>query len=172
VSAAPPPDKPALPAFTPDYVNALVERAEAGDESTLPELRRLLDCPGAAKLFTNLAGRVRNAFVREIVRKNLLLREVLTREADQLRASLLGPDPTRVERLLAERVVVNWLQMGHADIDLARDGRGPNGEALQRRADHVHRRFLAALRALATVRKLARPALQVNIAEQQVNVTG
>jgi hypothetical protein len=40
----------------------------------------------------------------------------------------------------------------------------------QRRMDSANRRFLAAVKALALVRKLAVPALQVNIAKKQVNV--
>jgi hypothetical protein len=42
----------------------------------------------------------------------------------------------------------------------------------QRRIDAAHRRYLAALRTLATVRKLTVPAIQVNIAKKQVNVAG
>jgi hypothetical protein len=42
----------------------------------------------------------------------------------------------------------------------------------RRRIDAAHRRYLAALKALATVRKLAVPALQINLAKKQVNVVG
>lgn len=45
-------------------------------------------------------------------------------------------------------------------------------DAYQRRMDAAHRRYLSALNALATVRKLAVPAIQVNIADRQVNVAG
>lgn len=40
----------------------------------------------------------------------------------------------------------------------------------QRRMDAANKRFLAAVKALAVVRKLAVPVLQVNIAKKQVNV--
>ena len=40
----------------------------------------------------------------------------------------------------------------------------------QRRIDAAHRRFLASVRTLAQVRKLALPTLQVNIGTNQVNV--
>jgi hypothetical protein len=40
----------------------------------------------------------------------------------------------------------------------------------QRRMDAANRRYLAALRTLALVRKLAVPALQINVANKQVNV--
>ena len=42
----------------------------------------------------------------------------------------------------------------------------------QRAIDHAHRRYLSAIKTLATVRKLALPALQVNIARKQVNIAG
>jgi hypothetical protein len=38
--------------------------------------------------------------------------------------------------------------------------------------DRAHRRYLSAIKTLATVRKLALPVLQVNIAKKQVNVAG
>jgi hypothetical protein len=38
--------------------------------------------------------------------------------------------------------------------------------------DRAHRRYLSAIKALALVRRLAVPVLQVNIARKQVNVAG
>lgn len=45
-------------------------------------------------------------------------------------------------------------------------------ESRERRQDRIHRRFLSALKALAQVRRLLSPAVQVNIAREQVNVSG
>ena len=42
----------------------------------------------------------------------------------------------------------------------------------QRRIDAAHRRYLSALRTPAQIRKLALPAVQVNIARNQVNIAG
>jgi hypothetical protein len=42
----------------------------------------------------------------------------------------------------------------------------------QDRINRVHRRYLTATKTLATIRKLALTALQVNIARKQVNVAG
>jgi hypothetical protein len=42
----------------------------------------------------------------------------------------------------------------------------------QRKIDRAHARLLSAVRTLAQVRKLAVPALQLNIAKKQVNVAG
>ncbi len=44
------------------------------------------------------------------------------------------------------------------------------GEYYQRVISAAHKRYLAAIKALAVVRKLAAPVLQVNIARKQVNV--
>jgi hypothetical protein len=44
-------------------------------------------------------------------------------------------------------------------------------EFQQRRIDAAHRRFLSAVAALARVRKLALPSLQVNIGTNQVNMS-
>jgi hypothetical protein len=45
-------------------------------------------------------------------------------------------------------------------------------EHQEERRDRAHRRYLTAIKTLATVRKLALPVLQVNIAKKQVNVAG
>src|SRR5262245_66143189 len=91
-----------------------------------------------------------------------------------LRAELAGANPTPIERLLVERIVACWLQVQDAD---ARYAQAKNlslawGEYYQRRMDRAHRRYLSAVKALALVRKLAVPVLQVNIAREQVNVAG
>jgi hypothetical protein len=45
------------------------------------------------------------------------------------------------------------------------------GEYYQKRLDRAHRRHLSAIRTLAQIRKLA-PAVQINIAEKQINTVG
>ena len=42
---------------------------------------------------------------------------------------------------------------------------------LQKRLDRAHRRHLSAIRTLAQIRKLG-PAVQINIAEKQINTSG
>ena len=47
-----------------------------------------------------------------------------------------------------------------------------DAEYREGRRDRAHKRFLSACKALATVRKLARPTIQVDLANQQVNMAG
>jgi hypothetical protein len=84
---------------------------------------------------------------------------------------LAGPNPTAIERLLVERAVACWLQVQIADLKFARANGLPvrQMEFLQARMDSAHRRYLSALRTLATVRKLALPVLRAKVARLQVN---
>lgn len=154
-------------------LNGLVERARAGDSSTLPVLRRLLDIPEVVDLLGgDLAQQVEHSFVWALAGNDLAFREALSRKLGLLRVELAGPDPTPLERLLVERVVACWLQVQDADIRYAQATNlsGARLDDYQRRMDRAHRRYLAALKTLALVRKLALPVLQVNIARSQVNV--
>jgi hypothetical protein len=80
----------------------------------------------------------------------------LTHKAESLERDLAGPHPTPLEQLLADRAVACWLQMQYADASYAqaRDVSIKHLEYLGRRQTQAHRRFLTALGALATVRKL------------------
>jgi hypothetical protein len=153
----------------------LVERAERGDATTLPVLRKMLEAPGAVdRLGGDLAEQAIISLVRSAAGENLLFKEALTRKLELLRAELTGPAPTPLERLLAERVVACWLQVHDADIRFAKakDLGLKWGAYYQDRMDRAHRRYLSAIKALAAVRRLAVPVLQVNIAKKQINVAG
>jgi hypothetical protein len=136
----------------------------------------MLQDPAAVRVFGgDLAEQVEQSFVGGIAGDDLGWREALTRKLDLLRADLLGSSPTPVERLLVERVVACWLQVQDAEIRFAQNQGKlsiPQADYHQRRMDGANRRYLASLKTLALVRKLAVPVLQVNIAKKQVNVAG
>jgi hypothetical protein len=157
-----------------DELDALVRRAQQGDETALPALRVALQHP---KLVDMLGGDLAREAERSLIDKatgtNLAFREALQRKLELLRAELAGSSPTPVERLLAERIAACWLHLHHAEIRLAQrehDLTLAQAEYHQRCRDRAHKRYLSALKALAQVRKLALPAMQFNIAnKQQVN---
>jgi hypothetical protein len=160
---------------TGDELRQLLKRAQGGDASTLPALRKVLESPVTVELFGNLAEQAERSFIDAAAGKNLVLKEALTRKLQLLREELAGPNPSPVERLLVERVVACWLQVQDADVRYAqsqRDCSFAQGEYQQRRMDRAHKRYLSALKTLALVRKLAVPVLQVNIGKRQVNVAG
>jgi hypothetical protein len=157
-----------------DELRKFLKRAQDGDESTLPALRKLLENPAAVEMFGgNLAQQAELSFIEAATGKNLMFKEALARKLELMRAELAGPDPTPLERLLVERVVACWLQVQDADVRYAQGQKDCTlalGEYQQRRVDRAHKRYLSAIKALALVRKLALPVLQVNIARKQVNV--
>ncbi len=156
-------------------IRDLVTRAANGDLSTAPIVRKMLEKPGVIEMFGgNLASRAQTAFVNAIAGKDIVCREAIHAKLANLRKDLLGDNPTPIEILLVERVAACWLQVQDADLQsaLAKEPSFRQADFNQRRMDAANRRYLAALKALALVRKLAVPAVQINVAKQQVNVAG
>jgi hypothetical protein len=152
---------------------ALVRRAEAGDATAMPALRAAMDANGAlVEMFGDLAAQVEHSVLRAATGKNHLFREASERKLTRMRAELAGPNPSPLERLLADRIALCWLVLHDAEVRFAQstDLTWKQAEFWQRRIDASHRRYLTAIKTLATVRKLAVPAVQVNVARKQVNV--
>ncbi len=164
----------AKPPHDPKELVALLNRAQKGDDSTLPALRELMRDPYYVEVLGgNLARQAETGFIEAAYPRNLMFQEALRGKLEMLRKELAGPDPTPIERLLVGRVVACWLQVQEADLHYARcksELTLAQGDYHQRRMDRAHRRYLSALRTLAQVRRLALPVLigQVNIAGQQV----
>lgn len=152
----------------------LTARAEQGDESVMPALRARFDAePGLWRQVGNLARLTELAILRNAFGKDLYAREAIQRQARAMRAELGGDQPSPLERLLVDRIVLCWLSAHYAEIIYAQNMKElslAGTESHQKRIDRAHRRYLGAITALAQVRRLQLPTMQVNIAEQQVNV--
>jgi hypothetical protein len=165
------------PALSDVELCRLLDRASRGDPSCLPAVRALFDAeagPRLAEAIGSPPGWALASLLDLAAGKDLAVREAATRSLARVRADLEGPDPTPMERLLAERAAYCWMILYvHEDASArARDLTFRQAEHLQSKIDRAHRRFLSAVKALATVRKLGVPAIQVNIAGRQVNVAG
>ena len=136
-----------------------LERCLSPDGHSSPELRALLKAyPDIYRGLGNLAIRAEIAWVELIVKENLSTRELVYYKLRELKVQLHGPTPSALERLLVERVIVCWLQVHHYELLAARNAAEEMGldDSNQKQVDRAHKRFLAAIRALATVRKLLR----------------
>jgi hypothetical protein len=157
-------------------MDAFLKRAAKGDESCLPQARALLADPDRGEITTHYCGSsaewLRQAIAGRASGGNLLAREAVLKRIDQVRAELEGPNPTPIERLLAERASLCWqIANWHESTFINSEGMSlGQADHHQRRIDKAHRRFLSAVETLARVRKLAVPVLQVNVARnQQIN---
>jgi len=156
----PPEPPPAVADF-----GRLLEAARRGDPASLPALRFLLDQhPAVWRHAGDLAAHAERAWVELAAGSDLPAREALTRQLVELKAELAGPAPTPLERLLVARIAATWLQVNYADAVAAqaRDVSVKQAELALERQDRAHRRHLAAVAALATVRRLLPAATSTN----------
>lgn len=104
----------------------------------------------------------------------VLAEEAVYAELRELRSSLAEPGDGALERLLVQHAALRWLALMVAETGrTARWRQGTpseTGDFWDRHVSRLNSDFLRASRTLATVRRLRLPAVQVNIAEQQVNV--
>jgi hypothetical protein len=106
--------------------------------------------------------------------KDLVSREIMEHRLESMRREVAGDNASPLERLLAARVVATWLQVQHLEALCAASLDAPalsQGDLYQKRLDKAHRNHLSAIRTLAQIRKLG-PAVQINIADKQVNTAG
>ena len=159
-------------------LRALSKRAEAGDKEARKKLRQMVrassgEVIGRASDFGRRAGRT---LARAASGGDALMEEALCAKLDLMRAEIAGDDPTPLEVLLTERVVALWMFTSLLETLLATQYRKNVGDGRERLSpsyliqqsrilESATRRYLAAIRELARVRKLqARtPPVRVNI---------
>jgi hypothetical protein len=164
-----PVEVPARPVGHPATLEVFA-RLQAGDKSCMAAFNEMMDLPGTGarvvEFFGDLAARARDFAVDAVAQTNLAIKAATPRKMAALLAELEGPDPGPIERLLAERAVFCWLILWEYESVLAlQAGKLTAYQSAfhHRRIDAAHRRYLSSLRALATVRKLAVPAVRVDV---------
>jgi hypothetical protein len=135
----------------------LVDLANKGDADAKVLLREVLDNnPVVWRKVGDLAALSRLTQIRLIADGNQLLFESVQRAAHEMEAELLGADPTRLDRMLVERVVACWLQLQHVEAVAfaAANGNLVSARHWAQEQDRAHRRHLSAVKALTTTRQL------------------
>src|SRR5439155_13862067 len=132
-----------------------------GDLGALQDLHRLLDRkPELWEAFGDAGRCAEDALLDLFAGDSLLLKESARRHLAGLRADLAGGDDAPLVRLSAWRVALCWLDAAAADDRAGKPGASPAAQAAARRWQaESQRRFDAAAKSLATLRKLLRPAL-------------
>jgi hypothetical protein len=157
--AQPHPDSPRDP--DAEELAQLLEKAEQGDRTVLPQLRAALAADSSLwRSYGDLALQAEASLVQLAAGTNLLLAEALPRQLQALKDELGGRSSSPLERLLVERVSTTWLQVTYFDC-LSAQATGASEARLKtrlRQQESAHRRHLSALRTLATVRKLLTPS--------------
>jgi hypothetical protein len=171
-----------------DHMNALLARSHAGDQEAIAEARAFLnDSPERWDRIGQLAALAVSSWIDATVgEKHEIAREAVRRHLAKLKDDLTaGRQVDPLERLLIHRVQLTWLQLYSAETMYGQQLQNGMTLTLQQhyemRLNMAQRRHLAAIRTLATVRRLLAPAAplvhvdqagQVNVAQEQVNGTG
>ena len=102
-------------------------------------------------------------------------RRATEQEINRNRREVAGPNPSPLERLLAERVALCWVAATYADSQYACKLKAGmsfrEGEFLARRCEQSNRQLLKSIESLTRVRKLLTP-VQLNVAmKNHVNLS-
>ena len=148
----------------PEDFQTVVQLAMSGDKSVLPEVKAILDAvPEWSAELGNLVSQTETKLLDVGVETDLFKREATRRDLDLRRQRL--SEPSYVEELLQEQITLDLYMLQRA-----------RERALERNDQHsdklltgAHKRFLASVKCLEQIRKLA-PPVRINIAENQVNM--
>ena len=164
-------------ASAPDaaQLRKLIDQANRGNRQAFDRLCALP--PTAVAQWVHLVDMAENAregFIRRASgEKALFTQDLFRRQCTALTRDLTGPDPTPLETLLVDRIVLCWVHLHYVEnvyVQSMHELSLTQATFHQRRLSLAQSRYLAAIRTLAQVRRLQVPAVQVNIAEQQLNV--
>ena len=97
-------------------INKIIRKAEDGDKEAFAEVKEMLERAGTVDVLGgNVAREALQRLVKSACGDNPVIREATDRKFDQMRADLLGPNPTALERLLVERIVATWYHLHHLE---------------------------------------------------------
>ncbi len=153
---------------------ALLVRAHKGDKAAIEEfLAQVANTPqerAVLDVLAPLSGSARDALIG-LRTKSDFQKQGFRRQLDLMRDEIAGPNPSALERQLAERVALCFFQVVTLESIWSRNIDNVRmWQAVNRQLDGAHRRHLSAIKALAEVRRLKLPSVQVNIGEKQVNI--
>ena len=150
----------------------LVKRGMRGDQQVLPAIRNLLDrVPELWEEATSRISRTEQAWLQARTGKDLISREILSREHEAVKAALLEQTSTPLERIVVETLGVHFQQFQDANDRAAKheEQYGYVNNYQEKRLVNASKLLENSAKTLAQIQKLLRPkAPVVNIANQQV----
>ena len=120
---------PHSPTYVLNSVQMLAERAERGDQAAVESLTRWLelhpDMRALVRGLDDLVTRTERAWVDRLCGTDELARKAISDDLAGLKAELLGPNPSPLDKVLAATVVVAHAAYAQAALLAARPADGP-----------------------------------------------
>jgi hypothetical protein len=138
------------------------EKANKQDKAALKVVDAFLDHPAARALWGDLGRHVLAQWADLYAGKNETMKRAVLRFASDLRSNLAGENPSALDVLLAERVVLAWLFANWSEYQYAGLAAGlsiKETELHLKRIEMANRNLLAAARTLAKVKRAKLPDL-------------
>ncbi len=155
--------KPAEPAGLVE-LKALVAQAQAGDASVLPRIQQILDeHPEVWRHCGDVSGLAENAWLAALSAGNPLVVESRKRTLAEMRADLLGEEPTRLVRMLVDHIIVCWLEVQYVETmsaDTSHRGLNQKAEGLKW-LESSQKRYFSAIQTLMGVRAMVPAGMTV-----------
>lgn len=161
-----------------ERLEQLNARANAGEPGALSELEAFLkDQPEVLAMAGDLARHAERAWIDQVAGPDSFTRVAVADQVERLKAELAGPDPSPLEKLLVDHLVVAHLAERQAELSATQTGGSIQQAAFRlKKAESAQRRFLAAAKSLATLRALqprsARPTDTLRLFDPDSRKTG
>lgn len=151
-----------------EEVDSIIHEADQGNQTAAREVAKLMTASSsiADRFRTNMATIAEERLIGHIFgKKKLATAEGIRRKLAEVRSGLEGPNPSVIEKLLAERAALCWLDLYFIEcVEAEPSSRSiVQADYAARQRDRSHRRYLSSLKALAAVRKIPVVAVQVNV---------
>jgi hypothetical protein len=165
-------ESPRLPIIRPvcddPAVRKLLDRAAAGDKSCLPAVAEMVKDERFVNTWGAVGGWAEASLISWGAGDDLAVSAAMRAKVRDFLTKLLadGPEPSYPERLLAVRVIHNWLTVHILETLACRySPSGAGAAAMDKRVTQADKRLNASLRALEHIRRLRRPSgpRQVNV---------
>jgi hypothetical protein len=157
-------------------IRPLLEKAD-GDAAARREIFELLEAGRMTDGYVSLqcvAQQAQISLLKSTYGDQVFARECEEKNLAALQKTIAGENPTPLESLLARRITLCWFHLYALEALLAQTENASfaRGTHYAKRLDGAHKRYLSAIKALAEVRKMQLPSVQMNFAEKQVNLSG
>jgi hypothetical protein len=161
------------------FLNA-VDRAYAAKKPAAEDMsiirQFLKDYPVLAKAVFPIVESTQDLIIKNLMGDYVVAETAIREQLLYIRDEMGYHDAPIMEKLLIEQIVTCWLRVQHCESIIAfMMGKDKSATVLnfwENRLSMCQRRYLAACETLAKIRKLKIPAMQVNIGDKQVNVSG